>query len=154
MRKRIFFLYFIVAINMFFFTACSKTPKESFSALKPLQGIWKSTGNIVVFEQWKMASDTVIEGKRFSVNRKDTLFINAFSIVKEKGIIRFEIKENKKKSNSFNFVKAGRKEVLFENNKMSYPNRIILGFPKDSLYSYRQENSRGNKAVVFQMKRD
>lgn len=154
MRKRIFFLYFIAAINVFFLTACSKTPEASFSALKPLKGLWKSTGNIVVFDQWKMVSDTVIEGRRFSVNQKDTLFLYAFGIVKEKGSIRFEIKENKNVAVSYHFIKGGRTEVLFENSKVSYPNRIILGFPKDSLYSYRQENSRGNKAVVFEMKRN
>ncbi len=153
MLKKIPQLYFFIFTILFF--SCNKTPDEAFVQLKNLRGIWKSTGNIIVFDSWKLLNDSTVVGKRYSVNNNKKIFLSFFLIKNLHDSIFFEKKDFNSKENTMNFysIKTTNKEIMFTNIKNCYPKRIFISYPEDSLYKYRQENIRGNKPVEFKMKR-
>jgi hypothetical protein len=116
--------------------------------LKNLKGTWKSEGNIIVFDSWKIINDSTLKGKRFSLLNNDTVYINDFEIKYRNSDITLKIKDDE-----FKKIKAGIKKIEFKNKNSGYPDIIILSYPYDSVYIFRQENIRGNKAIEFIMKR-
>ncbi len=152
MLKRRFVSVLLLATAILF-SSCSKTPQESFALLKNIEGNWKSTENVIVYDSWKITNDSLVSGRRFSVNGSDTILIENYSLKMENGRFLFEIQKDKKEKMVFPFVKANGKRAVFEQTEYDYPQRIIIGFPKDSVYRFRQENIRGNKPVSFIMKR-
>ncbi len=150
LKKRFLPVFLLVPV---FFSSCSKSPREAFAALKNLEGSWKSTGNVLVYDRWEKENDSLLKGVRFSVNNADTFLIQRFVIKNEGKSVGFFIDNNKGGNIPFRFVKAGAGRVVFEQAKYGYPQRIIIGFPRDSLYWYRQENLKGNKPLFFKMKR-
>ncbi len=142
-----FFVSFVI-ISVIFLFSCTKSNENAFQLLKNLKGTWKSEGNIIVFDSWKIINDSTLKGKRFSLLNNDTVYINDFEIKYRNSDITLKIKDDE-----FKKVKAGIKKIEFKNKNSGYPDIIILSYPYDSVYTFRQENIRGNKAIEFIMKR-
>ena len=146
-RVKLFLTLLLLSAVLLF--SCTKSNQSAFELLKNLNGTWKSTGNIIVYDSWVTLNDSTLSGKRFSKIGGDTVFINNFEIKIRKNIITLIIKETK-----YSVKKAGLREIYFENGNNIYPEKIIMSYPGDSIYKYRQENSRGNKVIEFKMKKE
>ncbi len=142
--RKISVIFLLITI----FYSCTRSGSSAFELLKNLEGTWKSTGNIVVFDSWEKNNDSTLTGKRFSVLNNDTVFINDFELALRKNKVVLFLKKMK-----FKTVEAGRNEIKFENTASKYPERIIVEYPFDSVYKFREENIRGNKVIEFEMKR-
>jgi len=148
-------LRFGLIVFVLFFSACSTHPKKAFEALKKLEGHWKSTGNVIVYESWTLKNDSLLTGYRFAKQGKNNRVLEQYRIERTNEDVQFILLHPGKASgeDAFPLVKSWFDAYTFENDDAVYPNRILLDFDDDSVFVSRKENSRGNKRIEFEMKR-
>ena len=55
---------------MIFLYSCNPYNQGKSTSLKSLVGLWKSEGNLVLYEEWNQLPDSSFVGKGFSINGK------------------------------------------------------------------------------------
>ncbi len=136
--------------------SCQSEKKQPVLSVQSLAGTWKSTGNLVFYEEWTLQPDSSLLGKGYSINGSDTLVLEQLRIAKIKDTLTYfatVIKQNKGREVAFKCVESEIHRWVFENNRHDYPNRIIYQLDADTLLFARTENKRGNKPVEFHFKR-
>lgn len=153
MKKLPFILLFLAVSS--FFTACTPSPKDAFETLKQLEGNWKSTGNIIVYENWSLENDSILTGYQFSKRGESKIVLEHYRIERNIDSVLFVILHPEKAVGEYKFplVKARFGAFTFENPVATYPNRILVDFEDDSTFTFRKENIRGKKSIEFEMKR-
>jgi len=146
------FGFFTIAL---FFSSCSPNPKKAFESLKKLDGQWKSTGTVVVYESWTIENDSLLTGYKYSKRGESRMILERYRIERDNDSVSFFILHPAKAIGEYRYplIKNYFDKFTFENPKAIYPNRILLDFENDSVFVSRKENIRSNKSIEFEMKR-
>ncbi|HMM12163.1 MAG TPA: DUF6265 family protein [Bacteroidales bacterium] len=116
-----------------------------------LPGLWESTGNVRLFEEWWLPDDSTLLGRSFSVNGHDTLLIESMELSLRSGSWTYwasPVNQNEGRAIPFRMTDA-TDAMVFENPDHDYPNRIIYRLETDTLLFARTENMAGNKPKEF-----
>ncbi|MBS4062169.1 MAG: hypothetical protein KG029_17360 [Bacteroidetes bacterium] len=154
MKKQNIAIFFLFSVLLF--SSCSNFLKEDSKTVFDLQGLWKSEGNILLFEEWLLKADSSLVGRGFSVNGSDTVIFERIRIAKKDGKLTYFANvsdQNQGKEIAFPLDKVDFNKWVFENPEHDYPNRIIYTFTSDSTFTSRIENMRGNKQKEFRFKK-
>jgi hypothetical protein len=153
MNKRSFSSFLLILLLSF--SACSPNPKEAFESLKKLEGQWKSTGNVIVYESWRLENDSLLTGYKFAKRGENKMVLERYHLERKSDSVLFVILRPAKAigEDRYPLVKSWFEVYTFENPEAVYPNRILLDFDNDSVFVSRKENIRGNKRIEFEMKK-
>ena len=129
-------------------------PRQAFEDLKILEGNWTSSEGSKFNENWTIKNDSLLIGLGFSLNNGDTAFKEHLKIYRSGGSVFYAAKIGEHAD--FVFFKlreAVRQKWIFENPVHDYPNIIEYKLKDMSTLEAKTTNIRGNKAVIFKMKR-
>lgn len=120
-----------------------------------LPGLWESTGNIKLYEEWWLPNDSTLIGRNFSLNGSDTLFTEKMELNYRGGKWTFWIRvhDNDNKEGVPFALQESAGAMVFENANHDYPNRIVYKLVADTLLDTRIENLAGNKSKVFSFRK-
>lgn len=134
MKKSILFITAIGLCSAF--VSCQKKEKtelsiKAFDQIEKanwLVGEWGNTSKEgVLTEQWSKENDSILKGKGFLVVGKDTVFSENI-IIEQKGDSLFYVPtikgQNEGKRVSFKLTSATGNELVFENPKHDFPQKI------------------------------
>lgn len=146
--------YFIVLL-LFSVLGCYRpSPQQTFEDLKILQGNWISSGHTIFNENWELVSDTLLTGTGFSLNGNDTAFAEQLKIFRQGDSIYYATRIGPQNGFvMFRLEKAGYHQWTFKNPGHGYPNIIRYEIEKDTLLNIQNANIRGNKKVLFVLKK-
>ena len=115
--------------------------KEHYSELHKAQwllGRWEhnsAEGNMS--ETWKQTNDSLMEAAAFVVVGSDTVFSETVKLAQQNGHLSYTVSvpgQNNEKPVSFGLTKSNDNQLVFENPKHDYPNKIIYRkFGNDSI---------------------
>lgn len=148
------FLIFLLVAGQGF-QSCSPKPEPITQHPHFLPGLWESTGNIRLYEEWWIIDDSTLMGKSFSINGSDTLMLETIELSQIGGRWVFEATasgQNEGMPVPFAMTDAAD-AMVFENPEHDYPNRIIYKLEADTLLFARTENLAGNKAKEFRFRK-
>lgn len=153
MKKKDFI--YVILIFLGFLSSCSPSSEEAFNKLKQLDGKWKSSGNVIVFESWSLINDSTLNGHKYTNKAEEKLFLETYRLQRQGDSILLFILHPEKSNGGLKFAmhKSRFGRFSFQNLKTSYPNRIHFDFIDDSTFVSAKENMRGNKRIEFEMKR-
>ncbi len=145
----------IIILFIGLLTGCyHPSPQEAFEDMKALQGKWASTGQTLFNEQWQVVSDTLMTGSGFSLNGKDTVFMERLKIFRTGDSIWYAAQPGPKKDYVFfKLDDAGYRHWTFKNPENDYPGIIRYKLKRDTILQTRTTNIRGNKEVIFTFKK-
>ncbi len=162
MKKQIILASIVTLILL---TACKKEEsqeldekKKSFDKLEQANwflGEWKNTTTEMDFtETWAKETDSSYRAQSFIVAAKDTVFFEHVLLEQANDSLFYRAYERKEKLSqavSFYATKIGKNEIIFENPKHDFPNKIIYSkITPDSIVA----SIYGSKKMeVFSMKR-
>jgi len=134
--------------------SCSPNADKSFHQLSKLEGNWISAKGTTIFFQWKLFKND-IEGMSYSIQNQDSIFFNRFKIAPYHDSLFLYLRSDsrKKKLRRYRLTDDWFNNYIFEAQHIGYPFRITISLKNDTLWQYRQENIRGNKAIDFELKR-
>lgn len=120
----------LILVTILLFASCGKSKEVSKIVGKDwLLGKWENksdNGNLL--EIWKKASDSIYIGESYFIKGKDTLHFEKIQL-KQKGENLFYIPtvkgQNNDKPVTFIFKDTIGKQLVFENPKHDYPQKII-----------------------------
>ncbi len=102
--------------------------KSELSGFKWLTGVWQLESNKEsTFEEWKYYSDTLLSGRSFSINKKDTIVNEIISIIKNYDGIFYKAEvfnQNNGQAVYFKLTKCLDKSLTFENKTHDFPKII------------------------------
>ena len=145
----------LVALILFpVMLSCSPNADKSFHRLSKLEGNWISAKGTTIFFQWKRFEND-IEGMSYSLQNRDSIFFNRFKIEPYHDSLFLYLKSDsrKKERKRYRLTNDWFNKYIFETQQDVYPFRITISLKNDTLWHYRQENIRGNKAIDFELKR-
>ncbi len=137
------------------FHACTLKPKPMIQHPHFLPGLWESTGNIRLFEEWWIINDSNLAGRSFSNNGNDTLLLETMELKQTGGkwfYVALVAGQNESRAVSFTMTDAAD-AMVFENPDHDYPNRIIYKLEADTLLYARTENMASNKVKEFSFRK-
>ncbi len=143
----------LIVLFLLFLSGCYRPgPKEAMTDLHQLVGVWDSK-QVRYFESWEKLSDTLMKGTGYSLQGEDTAFRKDMYIFYEEEHVILSLKQDDERSfKSFKLTEAGRHRWVFENKTNEYPNVVVYEQSGDELETVMM-NSRGNRKIVFNMKR-
>lgn len=150
----IHFLIFLLVAGQGF-QSCSPKPEPMTQHPHFLPGLWESTGNIRLYEEWWIIDDSTLMGKSFSINGNDTLMLETMELRQMRGNWIYQALvagQNEGKTVRFPMTDA-KEAMVFENAEHDYPNRIIYKLEADTLLFARTENMAGNKSKEFRFRK-
>jgi hypothetical protein len=157
------------AILLIAVTSCKKSEattgsrdEETYSQITKAQwllGRWENNsaeGNMS--ETWTSENDSVMIGSAFVVAANDTVFAESMTLEQQKGQLTFIVSvpgQNDEKPVAFGLTKSSDDQLVFENPKHDFPNKIIYRkFGNDSLVAEISGIRDGKKASEqFPMKK-
>jgi hypothetical protein len=156
---------FLILVLALVFTACKNETKEMSKTYLQLEkanwflGEWgNATKESDFTENWTKSTDSSFVGESYSLVVKDTVF-HENVILEQRNDSLFYIvsvkNQNKEKPVSFYLTKSSEKELVFENPKHDFPNKIIYTqVTKDSLVAEISGNQNGKEVKeAFSMHR-
>ncbi|MBF8247516.1 MAG: hypothetical protein HW374_316 [Bacteroidetes bacterium] len=112
-------------------------PYESFGWLS---GSWEVTqGGKVIEEQWMAPSGQMMIGMGRTSSAKKTLFFEFLQIVQSDTGTYYVARPLAKNATAFKLLRAGTNEIVFENLKHDFPQRIIYRMLSDKTMLARVE---------------
>lgn len=154
MKKHHSFLIFCAALLLPFAGSAQYTAIQ-FSALLPLQGVWKmQTAHGTQYEIWEKKGDTQLLGKSYSVNGADSVLEESISLSLNNGQIWYTpvvVKQNNGMPVPFKLVSMKDDKFIFENKEHDFPQQISYRIVnKTELIAEISGNTaRGFRAVPF-----
>lgn len=112
--------------------------KDKLKSANWLLGKWETkTAEGILSENWKQLNDSTFQGESFFIKNKDTLHFESI-ILQQKGEELFynaTVKgQNDNKTVPFKMTSVTKKQLVFENPKHDYPQKITYSqISKDSL---------------------
>lgn len=152
--RRVHFLIFLLVAGQGF-QSCSPKPEPMTQHPHLLPGLWESTGNTRLYEEWWIIDDSTLSGKSFSINGNDTLMLETMELRQMRGNWIYQALvagQNQGKTVRFPMTDA-IDAMVFENAEHDYPNRIIYKLEADTLLYARTENLAGNKVKEFRFRK-
>ncbi|MBU2553927.1 MAG: hypothetical protein KKF98_05665 [Bacteroidetes bacterium] len=143
------FLFLTIGIS-----ACTQSTSETYGRFQQLEGHWQATGSVEMNLRIQQVKDSTIVGAVYSHSRADTSYIESFVIFVQQGRVFYSEGTTTDTASSLPLKNSVSGKVVFENLHTDYPNRVIFKWDADSTYYIQKENSRGNKVIGFQMKRN
>ena len=129
-------------------TTAQHKNKQDFNPIKQLAGRWgMQTSKGILYEEWIFVNDSLLKGKSFRVNNKDTLMSETMELKLSGNNIYYipvTAKQNNQQPVIFTLVKIENKQYLFENKAHDFPQRIEYTLPHDEkLYVQIEGNING-----------
>lgn len=123
------------------FVSCKKdesNEKEKIKQANWLLGTWEyKIDDGILSENWKKANDSTYQGESYFIKEKDTLHIESIVLqqIGEELLYSATVKgQNNDKAVSFKMLVQTDKQIVFENSKHDYPQKITYNqIKKDSL---------------------
>lgn len=156
MRNKIllFFALAIAAVSTAF-----KQQELNIKKAEWLLGRWENKmPDGTLSEIWRKVSDSEFHGESYFVIGKDTVFAESVVLDDKKGKMAYTVtvpNQNDAKPVRFDLVSINEKEMVFENPKHDFPNKIVYSQVKpDSLVAVIYGLKKGKPASeTFTMKR-
>ena len=131
-------LYFTTITTALIFTSClKKDDKNNIAEIKKypkleeakwLIGSWgNSTKEGDLTESWNQLNDSTLSGKTTFITGKDTLFTETIEITQVNDSLLYNTKvsnQNEEKTVSFKAVALTKNQIVFENPKHDFPQKI------------------------------
>ena len=137
--------------------AFAQEPRVGVDQLGWLKGCWGSDRNgREISEHWMKPAGRTMLGMSRTVGKGKTIEFEFIQIREEEnGDILFVAKPSAQAEAAFKLVRSGRHEVVFENLKHDFPQRIIYRLESDGSLFARIEGESGGKqrSINYQMKR-
>ncbi|MGN7811331.1 DUF6265 family protein [Flavobacterium sp. 22076] len=138
---------FFTVLTLAIFASCKKetkpeTPAKTYSKLAKAEwfiGEWgNKSADGELTERWKKENDSVYLGESyFVVGQNDTVFAEHVRLEEANGKLAYIVTvpgQNQELPVSFEMTSAADNQIVFENQKHDYPNKIIYNLvEKDSL---------------------
>ncbi|MFP9116017.1 DUF6265 family protein [Flavobacterium sp. RHBU_3] len=154
----------LIALGLF--TASCKKEKEEtpapdrqISKAEWLLGRWENPSKDGLYEEtWVKANDSVLNGASYYISGKDTLFSETVVLDEVAGKMAYTVTvpgQNNEQPVRFDLTKITDTEIVFENPKHDYPNKIVYTQVKpDSLVAVIYGTQKGKPASEnFPMKK-
>ena len=131
---------------------------KDFKKLYALEGIWKMNGKRgPVYEEWKKASDDLLQGRSYFLKGADTVINEHISLTNTAtGIFYTPVvdDQNNKQPIAFKMTKAENNMFVFENPEHDFPKRIVYKFVTiDSVHAYIDDGTETGKKRNFHFKK-
>jgi len=146
--------WLIVLIIIPVMLSCSPNTNKSFHKLSKLEGNWVSAKGTTIFFQWKRFEHEM-EGMSYTLQNRDSIFFNRFKIIPYNDSLFLYLKSDSRKNKlkKYHLTDDWFSHYIFEAQQNIYPYRITISVKNDTLWQYRQENIRSNKAISFELKK-
>jgi hypothetical protein len=156
---------FSILILALVFIACKNETKERNKSYTQLEkanwfiGEWRNTTKESDFtEKWVKKSDSTFFGESYVIVAKDTVFYETVVLEQKKDSLFYTVSvkdQNKEKPVSFYLTISSKNELVFENPKHDFPNKITYTqVTRDSLVAEISGIQNGKEAKeAFSMKR-
>ena len=122
----------VVSLIVFSFVACkdaSAGEKDKIKLAKDLLGNWENkSADGTLTESWKKVNDSTYHGSSYFIKNKDTLHFESISLQQKADELTYQstiVGQNNNKPVTFNLVLSDEKQLVFENLKNEYPQKII-----------------------------
>ena len=149
-------LSILVVITFILFNCQKKSEREkavsdstTVTTLKNLEwivGTWQQeTSRGLMFETWKIISDSLWKGKAYHLVESDTMILETLSIeVKDDDIYYVPVVPHNKGAVYFKLIEQSDDKVIFENPEHDFPQRIIyIDTSNDSLHVRIEGSNKG-----------
>lgn len=136
--------------------------KSSYTQLKKAEwfiGSWKNnTKDMNFVENWKIESDSSYSAESFVLVSKDTVFYESVNLIQKNDSLFYIVSvrnQNNEKPVSFYLTKSNNNQLVFENPKHDFPNKIVYNkINNDSMVATIEGIKNGKKQnEAFPMKR-
>ncbi|MCI0329405.1 MAG: DUF6265 family protein [candidate division Zixibacteria bacterium] len=155
--RRIFILLLFALLALFLpFIPKAQNKKPTLNDLRWLSGCWANGGTSDRYEEhWIKPAGTSVLGISHTVANDTTLAFEFLRIQQQKnGDIYYVADPSGQAQDSFKLVKFNAAELVFENPKHDFPQRIIYRRKGDSLFARIEGKSSGKEhGIDFPMKR-
>lgn len=143
-------LLFLLVAN----TALAQDP-AGWTSFSWLAGCWAGTGKTDYSEQWMAPAGGIMLGMSRTVREGKATGFEFLRIVQEGGKFCYIARPSDQSETRFELVKSGALEMVFENPKHDFPQRIVYRLQADGTLLARIEGKQDGKdeAVDFPMKR-
>lgn len=139
------------------FSGMAQDTKQNVTALGWMSGCWEMDGTkSTTTERWSKATDNLMLGTSQTVKGTKSLAFEFLRIVNNgTGLIYMALPSDAKEPTAFAAIKVTANEVIFENPKHDFPQRIIYRLTKKDSLLARIEGNQGEKkmAMDFPMER-
>ncbi len=129
--------------------------KQAVDSLSWISGCWEMSSNgRVTTERWGKATDNLMLGTSQTVKGSKSVAFEYLRIMNNgQGFIYVAKPSNAKEETSFSMLSTGEKEIVFENLKHDFPQRIIYKQTKPNALAARIEGSMNGemKGIDFPM---
>jgi hypothetical protein len=120
----------IVLLIIFGFVACKESKsKDKISLAKGLLGNWENKSiDGTLTESWTKINDSTYRGSSCFIKNKDTLHFEVITLQQNAKKLTYQsITRGHNNDNpvTFNFIVSDEKQLMFENLKQDYPQKII-----------------------------
>ncbi len=134
--------------------SCTPNAGKSFHQLESLKGNWVSAGGVKVYCRWQKSKSS-LNGLFYSLQNADTLFLNRLKMMPQHDTLFLTVQSAKGKMSAkrYRLTKSCCDKFVFKAEKEIYPFKITFAMENDTLWKYRQENIRGNKTIIFDLKK-
>lgn len=132
---------------------------EDFKNLLVLKGTWTmNTTKGILNEYWEIQNDSLLIGKSYKVNGKDTLPQETVRLEFKDGKITYNpvvVDQNQQKAVAFKLISLSNNEFIFENKDHDFPHQIIYKIREDGTLwaSVKGPTSQGQKVINYQYTR-
>jgi hypothetical protein len=122
----------VVFIIVLSFIACKDAnagEKDKIKLAKDLLGNWENKSvDGTLTESWTKLNDSTYQANSYFIKNKDTLHFESVSLQQKAEVLTYQSivqGQNSNKPVTFNLVVSDEKQLVFENLKNDYPQKII-----------------------------
>ncbi|HSP07904.1 MAG TPA: DUF6265 family protein [Acidobacteriota bacterium] len=127
----------------------------AWTSMSWLAGCWTGTGKVDMMEHWMPPGGGMMLGMSRTVREGKSTVFEFMRIVQDGGKCYFVARPSDQAETRFELVKSGPLEMVFENTRHDFPQRILYRLQPDGTLMARIEGKQDGKdeAVDFLMKR-
>ena len=142
-----------LVLSTLFLSACTQSPIKTYNQFVLHEGNWQTTGTVQLNMSISQAADSAFVGELFSVSLRDTISVETFVVTMNNGSLLYNDKVVSDTRETLHMKISTTKKAVFENHQKDYPNRVVFGWKSDTSFTWRKENSNGNKVISFEMRK-